>query len=125
MLNKPLLLEGELGVGKTELARAMANALDTKLIRLQCYEGIDASQAIYEWNYPKQMLKIRMSDSSQTGGLDLEESIYSEKYLLKRPLYEAISFSGDSPAVLLIDEIDRAIKSGRFLLGTKSKSGFK
>lgn len=98
-LGRPLLLEGPAGVGKTEVAKAMAAHLQTRLIRLQCYEGLDASHAIYEWNYQRQLLAIR---SEGTG----EEALFSDKYLLKRPLLEAIS--QDTPPVLLIDEIDRA-----------------
>lgn len=98
-LGRPLLLEGPAGVGKTEVAKAMAAHLQTRLIRLQCYEGLDASHAIYEWNYQRQLLSIR---SEGTG----EEALFSDKYLLKRPLLEAIS--QDTPPVLLIDEIDRS-----------------
>jgi MoxR-like ATPase len=102
-LGRPLLLEGPAGVGKTEVAKALAAARDARLIRLQCYEGLDASHAIYEWNYQRQLLAIRASEA--TGGTD-EEALFSEKYLLKRPLLEAIGEA--EPPVLLIDEIDRA-----------------
>lgn len=102
-LGRPLLLEGPAGVGKTQVAKAMAELQDTKLIRLQCYEGLDASHAIYEWNYQRQMLAIRAADAA--GGIS-EEALFSEKYLLKRPLLQALS--EDKPPVLLIDEIDRA-----------------
>ncbi len=100
-LGRPLLLEGPAGVGKTEVAKATAAMLGTRLIRLQCYEGLDASHAIYEWNYQRQLLAIRAAEGSAT-----EEQLFSDKYLLKRPLLEAIR--EDTPPVLLIDEIDRA-----------------
>ena len=105
-LPQPLLLEGEAGVGKTELAKALAEVLDTPLIRLQCYEGIDASEALYEWNYPKQLLSIRVADSK---GTDLEEEeLFGPDYLIRRPLLRALEHPGPRPAVLLIDELDRA-----------------
>src|ERR671931_1165112 len=105
-LPQPLLLEGEAGVGKTEAARALAAALGTPLIRLQCYEGIDASEALYEWNYPRQLLRIRLAES---GGQALrEEDLFSSEYLIRRPLLRALEHPGPRPAVLLIDEIDRA-----------------
>jgi len=106
-MKKPLLIEGEPGCGKTEIAKVLAKILDTELIRLQCYEGLDVSDAIYEWNYPKQLLYIRMLES-QGSMKDVESEIFSEKFLLKRPLLEAILSEGDIPPVLLIDEIDRA-----------------
>ncbi|WP_416915112.1 MAG: AAA family ATPase [Roseicyclus sp.] len=105
-LGRPLLLEGAAGVGKTEVARALAMARDTRLIRLQCYEGLDASHAIYEWNYQRQLLAIRASAEAGETGRAVEARIFSEDYLLKRPLLEAIT--QDVPPVLLIDEIDRA-----------------
>jgi MoxR-like ATPase len=105
-LPQPLLLEGEAGVGKTEAAKALAAVLDTPLIRLQCYEGIDAAEALYEWNYPRQLLRIRLAESSREA-LD-EESLFSADYLISRPLLAAIEHAGPLPAVLLIDELDRA-----------------
>ncbi len=105
-LPQPLLLEGEAGVGKTELAKALAAVMDTPLIRLQCYEGIDASEALYEWNYPRQLLSIRIADAK---GEDLDESgLFGPDYLIRRPLLRALEHKGPRPAVLLIDELDRA-----------------
>jgi MoxR-like ATPase len=105
-LPQPLLLEGEAGVGKTEAAKALALVLDTPLIRLQCYEGIDAAEALYEWNYPRQLLSIRLADSRDTAlG---EEELFGPDYLIRRPLLRALEHPGPRPAVLLIDEIDRA-----------------
>jgi MoxR-like ATPase len=105
-LGRPLLLEGAAGVGKTEVARALASVYETQLIRLQCYEGLDASQAIYEWNYQRQLLSIRASAEAGETGSAVEARIFSEDYLLERPLLKAIR--QDTPPVLLIDEIDRA-----------------
>jgi MoxR-like ATPase len=105
-LPQPLLLEGEAGVGKTEAAKALALVLDTPLIRLQCYEGIDAAEALYEWNYPRQLLAIRLAESSGTGLA--EEELFGPDYLIRRPLLRALEHPGPRPAVLLIDEIDRA-----------------
>ena len=109
-LGKPLLLEGEAGVGKTEVGKVIAEILQTKLIRLQCYEGLDAEHALYEWNYPKQILEIQLAQAQKALGCDIniEETIFSEKFLLKRPLLEAIQSRSKVPVVLLIDEIDRA-----------------
>ena len=105
-LPQPLLLEGEAGVGKTQAAKALASLLDTPLIRLQCFEGIDAAEALYEWNYPRQLLGIRLAEAR---GSDLaEESLFSREYLVERPLLRALEHQGPNPAVLLIDEIDRA-----------------
>jgi MoxR-like ATPase len=105
-LPQPLLLEGEAGVGKTEAAKALALVLDTPLVRLQCYEGIDAAEALYEWNYPRQLLAIRLADSR---GQELSESdLFGADYLTARPLLRALQHPGPRPAVLLIDEIDRA-----------------
>ena len=105
-LGKPLLIEGPAGVGKTESAKVLADALGTRLIRLQCYEGLDALTALYEWNYPRQMLRIRMSEGEGGSVEEREAQIFSEGFLLKRPLLEAIV--QDQPPVLRIDEIDRA-----------------
>src|SRR4051812_37163113 len=105
-LPQPLLLEGEPGVGKTEAAKALARVLDTPLFRLQCYEGIDAAEALYEWNHPRQLLGIRLAEAQ---GLPLvEEDLFGADYLLRRPLLQAIEHAGPRPAVLLLDEIDRA-----------------
>ncbi len=105
-LPQPLLLEGEAGVGKTEAAKALAAALDTELIRLQCYEGIDSSEALYEWNYPRQLLRIRSSEA--TGRHFEEEELFGRAFLTPRPLLQAIEHRGPMPAVLLVDELDRA-----------------
>src|SRR3954451_5429472 len=105
-LPQPLLLEGEAGVGKTEAGKSLAAVLDTPLIRLQCYEGIDAAEALYEWNYPRQLLSIRLADA---GGETLrEEDLFGRDYLIRRPLLRALEHPGPRPAVLLVDEIDRA-----------------
>jgi MoxR-like ATPase len=105
-LPQPLLLEGEAGVGKTEAGRSIAAVLDTPLIRLQCYEGIDAAEALYEWNYPRQLLSIRLAEAQ---GTELRETdLFSPEYLTRRPLLQALEHPGPRPAVLLIDEIDRA-----------------
>jgi MoxR-like ATPase len=105
-LPQPLLLEGEAGVGKTEAAKALAAALDTRLIRLQCYEGIAAAEALYEWNYPRQLLRIRSTEA--TGGKLSEDELFGEEFLTPRPLLQAIEHPGPIPAVLLVDELDRA-----------------
>jgi MoxR-like ATPase len=105
-LPQPLLLEGEAGVGKTEAAKSLALVLDTPLIRLQCYDGIDAAEALYEWNYPRQLLSIRLADAS--GAALSEEDLFGPDYLIRRPLLRALEHPGPRPAVLLIDEIDRA-----------------
>jgi MoxR-like ATPase len=105
-LPQPLLLEGEAGVGKTEAAKALAEALDTELIRLQCYEGIDSSEALYEWNYPRQLLRIRSTEA--TGSEFAEEELFSREFLTPRPLLQAIEHEGPMPAILLVDELDRA-----------------
>ncbi|HSE40950.1 MAG TPA: MoxR family ATPase [Acidobacteriota bacterium] len=105
-LHKPLLVEGPSGVGKTEIAKVMAQALNTKLIRLQCYEGIDANMALYEWNYQRQLLHIRIDEHSKKNLKEREADIFSEPFLLKRPLLDALL--SDQTPVLLIDEIDRS-----------------
>ena len=108
-LGKPLLLEGEAGVGKTEIAKVLAAILATPLIRLQCYEGLDVSSAIYEWDYPRQMLYLRTLEA--TGGVDRDQArhdLFGEEFLLKRPLLQAIDAAHDRAPVLLIDEVDRA-----------------
>ena len=105
-LPQPLLLEGEAGVGKTEAAKALALVLDTPLIRLQCYEGIDSAEALYEWNYPRQLLSIRLAEAK--GSTLGEEELFGRDYLIRRPLLRALEHPGPRPAVLLIDEIDRA-----------------
>jgi len=105
-LPQPLLLEGEAGVGKTQAAKSLAQLLDTPLIRLQCFEGIDASEALYEWNYPRQLLGIRVAEAR--GGELAEESLFGPDYLIRRPLLAALEHPGPRPAVLLIDEVDRA-----------------
>lgn len=106
-LGKPLLIEGPAGVGKTEIAKALASALGTKLIRLQCYEGLDATTALYEWNYPKQLLHLKLEESSSASEAEKEAEIFGEAFLLKRPLLQAITEHKRAP-VLLIDEIDRS-----------------
>src|SRR5690349_7127403 len=105
-LPQPLLLEGEAGVGKTAAAIALAAVLDTPIVRLQCYEGIDAAEALYEWNYPRQLLSIRLAEAS--GEKLGEEQLFSREYLIARPLLQALEHPGPRPAVLLIDEVDRA-----------------
>ena len=108
-LQRPLFLEGEAGVGKTEIARALAQGLNTELIRLQCYEGLDINHAVYEWNHTRQMLEIRLLESA--GDLDRQsatEDLFSERFLIKRPLLQAIDESREQSPVLLIDELDRA-----------------
>ena len=106
-LRRPLLIEGYAGVGKTEIAKALAHALGTELLRLQCYEGLDAAAALYEWNYAKQILRIRMEEGSGASAQQKEAAIFSDAYLLERPLLQALRAESASP-VLLIDEIDRA-----------------
>ncbi len=106
MLNRPLLLEGEAGVGKTEVAKALSRLEETDLIRLQCYEGLDRSDAIYEWNYQRQLLAIKAREGTGAAAEQVEEAVFSEKYLLERPLLAAIR--QEKPPVLLIDEVDRA-----------------
>ena len=108
-LERPLFLEGEAGVGKTEIARALASGLDTELIRLQCYEGLDINHAVYEWNYARQLLEIRLMETG--GGVERQEaaaSLFNERFLIKRPLLQAIDGDRGKAPVLLIDELDRA-----------------
>jgi MoxR-like ATPase len=105
-LERPLLLEGEAGVGKTELAKVLARWTGGDLIRLQCYEGIDAAQAVYEWDYSRQLLHLRAAEAS--GGPISEDELYSERFLVRRPLLRAIAYPGSQPPVLLVDEVDRA-----------------
>ena len=108
-LQRPLFLEGEAGVGKTEIARALSAGLGTKLIRLQCYEGLDINQSVYEWNHARQILEIRLMEAS--GDVDRDSAtadLYSEKFLIKRPLLQAIDEAQERPPVLLIDELDRS-----------------
>lgn len=107
-LGRPLLLEGEAGVGKTEVARVLAQVLGTELIRLQCYEGIDVSTAVYEWDYPRQMLEIRLLEARGEARSAATRDIFSEEFLIRRPLLRAIENRGGPPPVLLIDEVDRA-----------------
>ncbi|MDP6284699.1 MAG: MoxR family ATPase [Acidimicrobiales bacterium] len=110
--NRPLLLEGEAGVGKTELAKSLSNWVEGDLIRLQCYEGIDSNQAVYEWDYARQLLHLRTAEASgraEDVSTDiLEGELYDERFLIRRPLLQALSVKNDPPPVLLIDEIDRA-----------------
>ncbi len=107
-LGEPLFLEGEPGVGKTEVAKVLSAILDTELIRLQCYEGLDAYTALYEWNYPRQMLELRMEEARGIDKATIGRDIFREEFLLKRPLLRAIQTDGDRPPVLLIDDIDRS-----------------
>src|SRR5690606_20267241 len=120
-LPQPLLLEGEAGVGKTEAAKALAAVLETPLVRLQCYEGIDAAEALYEWNYPRQLLSIRLAEAA---GRDLaEDDLFGPDHLVERPLLRALRHPGPRPAVLLVDEVDRADDEVEdFLLGLLAES---
>ena len=107
-MQRPLFLEGEAGVGKTEIAKVLASALDRRLIRLQCYEGLDVASAVYEWNYAAQMIEIRMEEAA--GAVDrgtMEKNVFSEKYLIRRPILDALSGTDGRAPVLLIDELDR------------------
>ena len=108
-LQRPLFLEGEAGVGKTEVAKVLSQTLARELIRLQCYEGLDVSSAVYEWNYPRQMIQIRLAEAA-TAATDspIEDEIFSRKFLIERPLLQALEPKGDEAPVLLIDELDRA-----------------
>jgi MoxR-like ATPase len=108
-LGRPLFLEGEAGVGKTEIAKVLAQSLGRRLIRLQCYEGLDVAAAVYEWNYAAQMMAIRLAEAAGEHDKDrIEHDVFSERYLIKRPLLQALEPSAAGPPVLLIDEIDRA-----------------
>ncbi|QZZ37490.1 MoxR family ATPase [Nitratireductor kimnyeongensis] len=108
-MQRPLFLEGEAGVGKTEIAKVLADRLGRKLIRLQCYEGLDVSSAVYEWNYAAQMIEIRMAEASGIHDRsEMESGVFSEKYLIRRPVLEALESSIDGPPIFLIDELDRA-----------------
>ncbi len=106
-LGRPLLLEGEPGVGKTTAAKSLAAVLDTRLVRLQCYEGLTAAEALYDWNYQRQLLSIRLAEASSSGGID-ESDLYTEDYLVDRPILQCVRYRGPGAPVLLIDEIDRA-----------------
>ena len=108
VLNRPLLLEGEAGVGKTEVARVLAKSLGAPLIRLQCYEGLDVNTAVYEWDYPRQMLAIRMLEAKGKAATADTRSIFTEEFLVRRPLLQALTAEGKHAPVLLIDEVDRA-----------------
>ncbi|HWG78798.1 MAG TPA: MoxR family ATPase [Stellaceae bacterium] len=106
-LRRPLFLEGEAGVGKTEIAKVLAETLGRRLIRLQCYEGLDVASAVYEWNYPRQMIEIRLAESGTESRDTVEEEIFSERFLIKRPLFQALEPELGGAPVLLIDELDR------------------
>ncbi|MBI5653835.1 MAG: AAA family ATPase, partial [Chloroflexi bacterium] len=107
-LNKPLFLEGEAGVGKTQVAKVLTDILETRLIRLQCYEGLDVNAAVYEWNYTRQMLQIRMLEATGAARDQVQQQIFGPEFLIKRPLLQAIEDNLTKPPVLLIDEIDRS-----------------
>src|SRR5688572_7587772 len=107
-LNRPLFLEGEAGVGKTEIAKVLAQTLGRRLIRLQCYEGLDVAAAVYEWNYPRQMVEIRLAEATKATRETLEQEIFSDRFLIRRPLLQALTADPAGPPVLLIDELDRA-----------------
>ena len=107
-MGRPLFLEGEAGVGKTEIAKVLSRTLGRKLIRLQCYEGLDVSSAVYEWDYARQMMAIRLAEASgEQDRARMEHDVFSERYLIKRPLLQALEASTDGPPVLLVDELDR------------------
>jgi MoxR-like ATPase len=106
-LKRPLFLEGEAGVGKTEIAKVLASALKRRLIRLQCYEGLDVSSAVYEWDYARQMIEIRLAEAANEDRGEIEGTIFSDRFLIKRPLLQALEPALDGPPVLLIDELDR------------------
>src|SRR5580698_4488940 len=106
-LKRPLFLEGEAGVGKTEIAKVLAATLGRRLIRLQCYEGLDVASAVYEWNYARQMIEIRLAEAESDSRATVEEEIFSDRFLIKRPLLQALEPDLAGPPVLLIDELDR------------------
>src|SRR5581483_1167334 len=106
-LQRPLFLEGETGVGKTEIAKVLAETLGRRLIRLQCYEGLDVASAVYEWNYPRQMIEIRLAEGGSESRETVEAEIFSDRFLIKRPLLQALEPAIEGPPVLLIDELDR------------------
>jgi MoxR-like ATPase len=106
-LNRPLFLEGEAGVGKTEIAKVLATALRRRLIRLQCYEGLDVASAVYEWDYARQMIEIRLAEAAEEDRGEIESTIFSDRFLIKRPLLQALEQDIAGPPVLLIDELDR------------------
>jgi MoxR-like ATPase len=107
-MRRPLFLEGEAGVGKTEIAKVLASALGRRLVRLQCYEGLDISSAVYEWNYPRQMIEIRLAEAAgETSKDQLATDIFTDRFLIKRPLLQALEHSADGAPILLIDELDR------------------
>ncbi len=120
-LNRPLFLEGEAGVGKTEIAKVLAETLGRRLIRLQCYEGLDVAAAVYEWNYARQMIEIRLAEAKAASRESLDEEIFSSRFLIRRPLLQALEPDLAGPPVLLIDELDRADEPFEaFLLETLS-----
>jgi len=106
-LNRPLFLEGEAGVGKTEIAKVLSETLGRRLIRLQCYEGLDVASAVYEWNYPRQMIEIRLAEGGAESKDTVEEEIFTDRFLIKRPLLQALEPDLNGAPVLLIDELDR------------------
>ena len=106
-LKRPLFLEGEAGVGKTEIAKVLSTSLKRRLIRLQCYEGLDVASAVYEWDYARQMIEIRLAEAAEEDKAEIESAIFSERFLIKRPLLQALEPEIDGPPVLLIDELDR------------------
>src|SRR5207237_3272239 len=106
-LARPLFLEGEAGVGKTEIAKVLATALKRRLIRLQCYEGLDVASAVYEWDYARQMIEIRLAEAGEEDRSEIESTIFSDRFLIKRPLLQALEPAIEGPPVLLIDDLDR------------------
>ena len=106
-MQKPLFLEGEAGVGKTEIAKVLSQGLQRPLIRLQCYEGLDIATSVYEWNYPRQMLEIRLAEASGASREELARNVYADEFLIERPLLQALRASSSGPPILLIDELDR------------------